>query len=144
MGSGLESRAATATPIGIDETLRSLPDLIEYIRGDGLTVAVAKVQRNRGLWCSRQLCEVAEAAGLGPSLSGLPETDLGLAAGLHLAAAFEISPLQLNGLRFIETTSLRERLCKGGGRVTMPEGPGPGVEIDEAHVRKHAITVRMP
>ena len=136
--------AATATPIGIDETLRSLPDLLEYIRAEALTVAVAKVQRNGGLWYSRQLCEIVEAAGLGLSLSGLTETDLGLAAGLHLAAAFDISPLQLNGPQFIETTFLRERLWKGGGGVTVPEGPGLGVEVDEAYVRAHAVAVRMP
>ena len=136
--------AATATPIGIDETLRSLADLLEYIRGDALTVAVAKVQRNGGLWYSRQLCEMAETAGLGLSLSGLTETDLGLAAGLHLAAAFDISPLQLNGPQFIETTFLHERLWKGGGRVTLPEGPGLGVLVDEAYVRKYAVSVPMP
>jgi muconate cycloisomerase len=136
--------AATATPIGIDETLRSLPDLLEYVRHDALTVAVAKVQRNGGLWYSRQLCEMAAAAGLGLSLSGLTETDLGLAAGLHLAAAFDISPLQLNGPQYIETTFLHERLWKGGGRVTLPEGPGLGVEVDEAYVRRHAVTVAMP
>jgi len=136
--------AATTTPIGIDETLRSLPDLIEYIRREALTVAVAKVQRNGGLWYSRQLCEMTEAAGLGLSLSGLTETDLGLAAGLHLAAAFDINPLQLNGPQFIETTFLRERLWKGGGRVILPEGPGLGVEVDESYVRRHAVAVRMP
>ena len=136
--------AATTTPIGIDETLRSLPDLVEYIRGDALTVAVAKVQRNGGFWYSRQLCEMAEAAGLGLSLSGLTETDLGLAAGLHLAVAFDINPLQLNGPQFIETTFLRERLWKGGGRVTVPDGPGLGVEVDEAYVRRHAVAVFMP
>jgi muconate cycloisomerase len=136
--------AATATPIGIDETLRSLPDLLEYVRGDALAVAVAKVQRNGGLWYSRQLCEMAEAAGLGLSLSGLTETDLGLAAGLHLAAAFDVNPLQLNGPQFIETTFLRERLGRVGGRVTLPEGPGLGVEVDEAHVRRQAVVVAMP
>jgi muconate cycloisomerase len=135
--------AATATPIGIDETLRSLPDLLEYVRHDALTVAVAKVQRNGGLWYSRQLCELAEAAGLGLSLSGLTETDLGLAAGLHLAAAFDINPLQLNGPQFIDTPFLRERIWKGGGRVTLPSGPGLGVDVDEAYVRKHAVTLTV-
>jgi muconate cycloisomerase len=134
---------ASPVPIGIDETLRSLPDLLEYVRHDALHVAVAKVQRNGGLWYSRQLCEMAEAAGLGLSLSGLTETDLGLAAGMHLAAAFDISPLQLNGPQFIDTTFLRERVWKGGGRVRLPEGPGLGVEVDEAYVRRHAVAVTL-
>lgn len=135
--------ASTTTPIGIDETLRSLPDLLEYVRHDALTVAVAKVQRNGGFWYSRQLCELAAAAGLGLSLSGLTETDLGLAAGLHLAAAFDINPLQLNGPQFIETTFLRERVWTGGGRVALPAGPGLGVEVDEAYVRAHAVALHL-
>ncbi len=135
--------ASTTTPVGIDETLRALPDLLEYIRHDALHVAVAKLQRNGGFWYSRQLCEMAEAAGLGLSLSGLTETDLGLAAGLHLAAAFGINPLQLNGPQFIDTPFLAERVWKGGGRVTLPTGPGLGVEVDEAYVRKHALPVTL-
>ena len=134
---------ATATPIGIDETLRSLGDLLEYVRHDAIGVAVAKVQRNGGFWYSRQLCEIAQAAGLGLSLSGLTETDLGLAAGMHLAAAFDINPLQLNGPQYIDTTFLRERVWKGGGRVTLPAGPGLGVEVDEDYVRKHAVALAL-
>ncbi len=134
---------STTTPIGIDETLRSLGDLLEYVRRDALHVAVAKVQRNGGFWYSRQLCEIAEAAGLGLSLSGLTETDLGLAAGMHLAAAFDINPLQLNGPQFIDTTFLEQRVWKGGGRVTLPSGPGLGVEVDEAYVRKHAVALTL-
>ncbi len=135
--------SACSTPIGIDETLRSLGDLLEYIRADALTVAVAKVQRNAGFWYSRQLCEMAEAAGLGLSLSGLTETDLGLAAGMHLAAAFGINPLQLNGPQYIDTTFLHERVWRGGGHVTLPEGAGLGVEVDEGYVRKHATRVAL-
>ena len=131
--------AASPIPIGIDESLRSVPDLLEYVRADAIGVAVAKVQRNAGLYRSRQLCEAAEAAGLELSLSGLTETDLGLAAGLHLAAAFDINPLQLNGPQYIDTPFLRERVWKGGGQVRLPQGPGLGVEVDEDHVRRHAL-----
>ncbi len=131
--------AASPVPIGIDESLRSVPDLLEYVRADAIGVAVAKVQRNAGLHRSRQLCEAAEAAGLSLALSGLTETDLGLAAGLHLAAAFDINPLALNGPQYIDTPFLRERVWRGGGRVTLPSGPGLGVEVDEAWVRSHAI-----
>ena len=134
-------QAASPVPIGIDESLRSVPDLLEYVRADAIGVAVAKVQRNAGLYRSRQLCETAEAAGLELSLSGLTETDLGLAAGLHLAACFDINPVALNGPQYIETTFLRDRLWQGGGQVRLPRGPGLGVEVDEAHVRRAAIEI---
>ncbi|MGH8798224.1 MAG: mandelate racemase/muconate lactonizing enzyme family protein [Caldimonas sp.] len=136
-------QAASPVPIGIDESLRSVADLLEYVRADAIGVAVAKVQRNAGLYRSRQLCDAAEAAGLELSLSGLTETDLGLAAGLHLAAAFDINPLQLNGPQYIDTPFLRERVWAGGGRVRLPHGPGLGVEVDEVHVRRHALEVPL-
>ncbi len=135
--------AASLVPIGIDESLRSVPDLIEYVRADAIGVAVAKVQRNSGLYRSRQLCETAIASGLELSLSGLTETDLGLAAGLHLAAAFDINPLQLNGPQYIDSPFVRERIWRGGGRVELPSGPGLGVELDESYIRKHALEVRL-
>ena len=135
--------ASSPVEIGLDESLRSVADLIEYVRADAIHVAVAKIQRNSGFHRSRQLCETAEAAGLGLSLSGLTETDLGLAAGLHLAAAFGITPLQLNGPQYIETPFLSRRIWTGGGKVDLPDGPGLGVEVDEKWVRKYAVRVGL-
>ncbi|MBU1357325.1 MAG: mandelate racemase [Gammaproteobacteria bacterium] len=131
--------AASPVGIGIDESLRSVADLLEYARADAIGTVVAKVQRNAGLYRSRQLCDAAEAAGLELSLSGLTETDLGLAAGLHLAAAFDINPLALNGPQYIDTPFLRKRVWRGGGQVQLPDGPGLGVSVDEAWVRDHAL-----
>jgi muconate cycloisomerase len=133
--------AASPIEIGLDETLRSVSDLIEYVRADAIHVAVAKLQRNSGFYRSRQLCETAEAAGLGLSLSGLTETDLGLAAALHLAAAFNINPLQLNGPQYIDTPFLTNRIWTGGGSVNLPEGFGLGCEVDEAFVRRNAVRI---
>jgi muconate cycloisomerase len=133
--------ADSPVEIGIDETLRSVSDLIEYVRNDAIGVAVAKVQRNAGFHHSRRLCETAEAAGIGLSLSGLTETDLGLAAGLHLAAAFDIDPLQLNGPQYIDTPFLDRRIWQGGGSVDLPEGPGLGVNVDEKWMRANAVRV---
>jgi muconate cycloisomerase len=134
-------QAASPVPIGLDESLRSVADLLEYVRADAIGVAVAKVQRNAGLYRSRALCAAAGAAGLELSLSGLTETDLGLAAGLHLAAAFDINPLQLNGPQYIDTNFLAERVWQGGGQDSQPTGPGLGVEVDEAAVRRGALEV---
>ena len=136
-------QAASPVPIGIDESLRSVADLLEYVRADAIGVAVAKVQRNAGLHRSRALCAAAEAAGLELSLSGLTETDLGLAAGLQLAAAFDINPLQLNGPQYLDTDYLTARVWRGGGEVELPTGPGLGVEVDEAAVRRRALEVTL-
>ena len=131
--------AASPVPIALDESLRAVPDLIEYIRADAIGVAVAKIQRNAGIHYSRRLCDVAQSAGLELSMSGLTETDLGLAAALHLASVFDINPLALNGPQYIDSPFLSQRIWQGTGRVQLPTGPGLGVEVDEGHVRRLAL-----
>ena len=71
-----------------------------------------------------------------------PRVDLHhFAVDLHLAAAFDINPLQLNGPQYIETDFLQQRVWTGGGRVQLPTGPGLGVTVDEARVRRQALEV---
>ena len=52
------------------------------------------------------------------------------------AAAFGITPLQLNGPQYIETPFLSRRVWTGGGRVELPEGPGLGVEVDTSKLQQ--------
>jgi muconate cycloisomerase len=126
-----------AVPIAIDESLCSPTDLIEYIKAGAVDLPVAKVQRTAGLWPSRWFCAIAEAAGLRLMGSGLCETDLGLATGVHLFSAFGIDlPCDLNGRQFVDSAYLAETVTIEKGRVRVPEGPGIGVEVDEALVRK--------
>ena len=126
-----------AVPIAIDESLCSPTDLMEYIKAGAVDLPVAKVQRCGGLWWSRQFCHIAEAAGLRLMGSGLCETDLGLATGVHLFSAFGIDlPCDLNGRQFVESAYLRRTVTLDHGWVTVPDAPGTGVEIDEALVRQ--------
>jgi len=126
-----------AVPIAIDESLCSPTDLMEYIKAGAVDLPVAKVQRCGGLYWSRQFCHVAEAAGLRLMGSGLCETDLGLATGVHLFAAFGIDlPCDLNGRQFVESAYLRRTVTIEDGYVTVPDGPGIGVEVDESLVRQ--------
>jgi muconate cycloisomerase len=127
-----------ALPIAIDESLCSPTDLIEYVKAGAVDLPVAKVQRCGGLWWSRQFCHIAEAANLRLMGSGLCETDLGLATGTHLFAAFGIDlPCDLNGRQFVESAYLRSTVTIDSGCVTVPDTPGTGVEVDVAKVREY-------
>lgn len=126
-----------AVPIAIDESLCAPTDLVEYIKAGAVDLPVAKVQRCGGLWWSRQFCHVAESAGLRLMGSGLCETDLGLATGVHLFAAFGIDlPCDLNGRQFVESAYLASTVAIEGGFVAVPDSPGSGVEVDESRVRE--------
>jgi muconate cycloisomerase len=127
-----------AVPIAIDESLCSPTDLIEYVKAGAVDLPVAKVQRCGGLWWSRQFCQIAEAANLRLMGSGLCETDLGLATGVHLFAAFGVDlPCDLNGRQFVESSYLRSTVTIKDGRVTVPDTPGTGVDVDPARVRQY-------
>lgn len=126
-----------AVPIAIDETLGSAADLIEYVKAEAVDLPIAKIQRCGGHYHSTRFCQVAEAAGLRLMGSGLCETDLGLAHGIHLFAAIGIDlPCDLNGRQFVESAYLSKTVTVKNGRVALPNRPGTGVEVDEEKLKK--------
>ncbi|HEY3606022.1 MAG TPA: enolase C-terminal domain-like protein [Pseudonocardiaceae bacterium] len=136
-------RAMSPVPVALDESLRHPSDLATFIRLEAVDVAIAKVQRSGGLTLSRRLCALAEESGIRLMGSGLTDSDLGLAASLHLFAAHGIdTPVDLNGRQFIDSayaTGDTVRIADGVARV--PDGPGLGVTVDESVVRELAVDV---
>jgi muconate cycloisomerase len=129
-------------PVALDEILRHPTDLATFVRLDAVDVAIAKVQRSGGLTLSRRLCALAEDCGVRLMGSGLTDSDLGLAASLHLFAAYGIdTPVDLNGRQFIESPYARQTVRVEKGVAQVPNSPGLGVEVDEAVVRELAVDV---
>lgn len=130
-------------PVALDESLRHPGDLANFLRMDAVDVVIAKVQRSGGLTLSRRLCALAEDSGLALMGSGLTDSDLGFAASLHLFAAFGISsPVDLNGRQFVSSVYTGERTVEvADGIARVPDGPGLGVDVDEATVRSIAVDV---
>lgn len=74
--------------------------------------------------------------------SGLTDSDLGLAASLHLFSAYGIdTPVDLNGRQFIDSPYAGETVRVEKGVARVPDAPGLGVEVDEAVVRELAVDV---
>ena len=123
-------------PIGVDEGLRTAEDLVQVLSTSAADAVVAKVQRSAGLWRSRQLCELAESAGLVLAASGLSESDVGFAAGLHLCSRFGITGVvDLNGREFLESPFVGRTVELDGGVARVPTAPGLGIEVDPDKVR---------
>ncbi|MEW2330102.1 enolase C-terminal domain-like protein [Micromonospora chersina] len=136
-------RETSPIPVALDESLRHPSDLATFVKLNAVDVAIAKVQRSGGLTLSRRLCALAEDAGVRLMGSGLTDSDLGLAASLHLFAAYGIdTPVDLNGRQFVTSsyaTGATVEVKDGIARV--PTGPGLGVEVDESVVRELAVDV---
>ncbi|MCS7235018.1 MAG: enolase C-terminal domain-like protein [Armatimonadota bacterium] len=137
-------RERSPIPIALDETLRHPQDLLTAVRLGSLDVAIAKVQRSAGLWLSWKLCALAEDSGIEVMGSGLTDSDIGLAASLHLFSAFGVRhPADLNGRQFIESPYAVETVRVEGGRAQVPTAPGLGVEVDEQVVRRLSLSAGL-
>jgi muconate cycloisomerase len=135
-------RDRSAIPVALDESLRHPSDLATFVKLGAVDVAIAKVQRTGGLTLSRRLCQYALDSGVRLMGSGLTESDVGLAASLHLFAAFGIdTPVDLNGRQFIESPYASRTIRIENGEAQIPGDPGLGIEVDEEWVRAHRVTV---
>jgi muconate cycloisomerase len=133
-------RDLSAVPVALDESLRHPTDMATFVRLGAVDVAIAKVQRSGGLTLSRRLCQLAQDSGVRLMGSGLTDSDIGLAASLHLFSAFGIdTPVDLNGRQFVDSVYANGETVKvANGVATVPTGPGLGVEVDEDLVRSLA------
>lgn len=139
-----ELRSRLSIPLCVDESVCGPTELLELIRLNAISAFALKVTRNGGLFPSRQCAEMAGAAGLMLVSSGLTDAGVGLAANVQLAAAFGVSyPCALNGPQFLADDILATTLCRDGGEVTVPEGPGLGITVDEEKVAHYAAALRI-
>jgi muconate cycloisomerase len=134
-------RDRSPVPIALDESLRHPSDLATFVKLGAVDVAIAKVQRSGGLTLSRRLCQYAEDSGVRLMGSGLTDSDVGLAASLHLFSAFGITtPVDLNGRQFIASPYAGTTVAIEDGWALVPAGPGLGVDVDEEWVRAHRVS----
>jgi L-alanine-DL-glutamate epimerase-like enolase superfamily enzyme len=122
-----------ALPILMDEPIVSCVELEEFIKLELLDGIAVKVARCGGITEARRQIELIQNAGLVWLGSGLTDPDLSLAATLALYGAYDLkSPAALNGPQFLTGCVLEQPLQVVDGEVAVPQGPGLGVQVDEA------------
>lgn len=134
--------SATGMTIVLDEAAMGLPLVIELIRRESVEALVVKVNKTGGIYYARQLCDLAQNAGLRLIGSGLMDAPIGFAASVHLFAACGIDyPCDLNGPQHIAADYLCEPLPREGRFALVPQRPGIGVLMDEAKIRSMALPI---
>ena len=138
--SGLQRLVAgSPLPVALDESVRDPAEVFELARLGAVGGVILKVQRSGGLHPGRAMAAVADAARLPLLGSGLCETDVGLAASLHLFGACGVRvPVDLNGRQFVESPFAAGLEIGPGGRTAVPSGPGLGITVDGAWIEAHA------
>jgi L-alanine-DL-glutamate epimerase-like enolase superfamily enzyme len=124
-----------ALPILMDEGVVSPVELAEFIRLKMLDGVAMKHCRCGGLLPAKQQIEMLLDAGLMWLGSGLTDPDIAMAASVELYSAFgQKRPAALNGPQFLTADVLAMPLVIENGSVTIPDGPGLGIDVDEAKV----------
>jgi muconate cycloisomerase len=133
-----EINAALPIPVMADESLRTPSDALRLVRLRAADVFSLKTTKSGGLRHTRQIADVAAAAGVpchgGTSIEG----PVGTAASLHLACAMPgvTYGSELFGPLLMREELLTEPLRYADGSLHLPEGPGLGVELDPSAVTR--------
>lgn len=132
-----EVRRAVAVPIAADESVTG-PEAVERIAAAGAADVVVIKPALLGLRAAAAAARAARERGIGVVITSALDTSIGIAAALHLAAALPdpLPPCGLATAALLAGDLAREPLIAEGGYLRLPSGPGLGVEVDAAALRR--------
>jgi len=96
-----------------------------------------------GYHASRKIVHLAEQAGLACMMGTMLETDIGVLAAAHFAAAFKVFtyPAELTYCFKMQDQLLTTKLPVKDGVLQLPDRPGIGADIDEDKLAKYRVAL---
>lgn len=140
-------REAAGIPVMADESLFTLQDAYALAEARAVDAFCIKLYKLGGLTPARKIAAVAEAANIQLNCGGLAvQSQLEAAAAAHFYAATPAGRMMgagefVFGLNTIGPDPLvpETDFVVRNGRVRVPRGPGLGVTVDEASLKKHTL-----
>ena len=131
----------TSLPLAVSRGIGSSRDLMAMVRAGAARFALVDVLRVGGLSEARGCAAVAEAAQVSALLGPGEGVGVGLAAQLQLAASTHVFG-SANPCTYHQWPDdvLAEPLELVDGMITVPQGPGLGIEVDRAKVERYLVT----
>jgi muconate cycloisomerase len=128
--------AASPIPIGIDESLHGLSDLMAHVAAKAAGGASLKTIKLGGITHVVSAATVCEALGLSVNLAMMMESSLATAAMIHAACAIPRIDwgLSLGNLWLAEDPVMEPIACVQGV-AHCPTGAGLGVRVDERRIK---------
>jgi len=125
-------RQAIPIPLAADEAVYNLESAYTVLASEAADILVIKPQLAGGLHIAQQMIQAATERGIGSVITSTLEAGIGLAAGLHLAAATPAVTLAcgLATLELLVDDLLIDELPVRAGLLAVPTGPGLGVGLD--------------
>ena len=151
-------RRKVDVPIFPDESAKELNDLIKIIEKEAADGLFLKLPKAGGILKAQKWVAIAQAANLPVMCGCMIDSGLGAACTAQFLAATEwigkieqeaIGPLNLYNIPDTVSTPLKDDLAVKvpryeGGFLYPPDGPGIGVELNEAAVKKLATPGKKP
>ena len=139
-----ELRATVPMPLMADESVFTLTDAWNLCRAQAVDILSVYPGKHGGIASTVEIVNVAKAAGLVCTIGSNLELGIATAAMLHVAAALptmdcETYPADLVGPLFHEADLLTEPLDLGPPYAKCPTGPGLGVTLDEAQLKRWRV-----
>lgn len=138
-------RASVTVPIAADEDVTGVEAARRVLNARAADVLVVKPAVVGGLRRAMEIVEMATASGVDIAITSAMDSGAGVAAALHVAAASQaptaLQPPRASGLATLDLL-VDDLLCDGlpvtDGAMTLPTGPGLGVELDHQALERYA------
>ncbi len=131
--------AASRVPIGCDEGVHAVSDLLRHHEARAASGASLKTIKLGGLAGVYRAAQTCGALGMRVNLAcKIAESGIATAAVLHLAAAVPAVEWGVSlSSQYLADDVVRTPLSIDQGHAHVGSGPGLGIEVDEARVRRY-------
>ena len=130
----VEVRKNSPIPIMADESVHSPEDALRLIQAEAVDFINIKLMKSGGILKGRKIAAIAESAGIPCMIGCMGESEIGIAAGAHLAAAVK----NIQHADLDSDLLLKDKLVKKGGTKVkdsmrvFPKQDGLGIkELNE-------------
>ncbi len=140
-------RAANGVPVMADEALFTIQDAYALAEARAVDAYCIKLYKIGGITPAKKIAGIAEAANIQLNCGGLAvQSQLEAAAGAHFYASTPASRM-LGAAEFVFglNATAKDPICPESdfvvrdGHVDVPHGPGLGINIDEAALKKNTL-----
>ena len=136
-------------PIALDESVRGPREALAAVKAGACDIVVVKLMKTGGILNALKVNAIAEAASATIMMGNMGESSLGLAAHFHVNVALANAvhcdadlPWRPGGCTHDIGVGLGVELRDGVSTVTLPDGPGLGVALDEDNVERQRVARR--
>jgi muconate cycloisomerase len=133
-------RTRSTVPLMADECVFSAHDMLDVVRAGAADVVSLKLVKHGGLLATLDVGAVAVAAGIGLYGGCLLESSIGAAAHLQVFAGLGALNWGCEhfGPQILQGDLATEPLRFKDFHIQLPDGPGLGVTLDPAQLRRYA------